>query len=118
MAVIAWQKETTPFDGGALALFKWLAMAAGDTGQPISCGAYPDKTVHVLGTFGGTVTIQGTLDPAAGTYATLNDPQGNALTYTAEKIENVLEHVYLIRPSVGAGAGPVDVWLLCATGGR
>lgn len=118
MAVIRWQKTVTPFDGQSLALFAWLAMTASDTGQPIACGAYPDKTVHVLGTFGGTVTIQGTHDPNAGTWTTLADPQGNALTFTAERMENVLEHSYLIRPSVGAGVSSVDVWLLCATGGR
>ena len=28
------------------------------------------------------------------------------------KIENVLEHVYLLRPSAGAGVSAVDVWLL------
>ena len=31
---------------------------------------------------------------------------------SAAKIENVLEHVYLLRPSAGAGVSAVDVWLL------
>ena len=115
MAVVTWQSDVTPFDGGGLKLVKWLALAANDTGQPFVCAAYPDKTVQLVGTFGGNVLIEGTmnLDLANAVYATLNDPQGNALSaISAAKIENVLEHVYAIRPSAGAGVGAVDVWLL------
>ena len=119
MAVIPWTVVKTPFDGGSLLLVKWLALAAADTGRPFACGAYPDKTVQLSGTFGGNCLIEGTLDHDAGAYATLNDPQGNALSgIAAAKIENVLEHCYLIRPSAGAGVVAVDVWMLLATGGR
>lgn len=115
MAVVPWTVVVTPFDGGGVKLVKWLALAANDTGKPFACAAYPDKTVQLLGTFGGNLLIEGSMDsdPTTAVYATLNDPQGNALSaISAAKIENVLEHVYLLRPSAGAGVSSVDVWLL------
>ena len=115
MAVIPWRVLITPFDGGGVKLLVWEGLAAGDTGQPFACAAYPDKTVQLVGTFGGNVLIEGSMDndPAAAVYATLNDPQGNALSgISAAKIENVLEHCYLLRPSAGAGVSDVDVWML------
>lgn len=119
MAVIPFRKLVTPHDGGTLALFVWEGLAANDTGQPVNCGAYPDKTVQLIGTFGGSVLIEGALDPDGAVYSTLNDSQGIALSgITAAKIENILEHPYLIRPSAGVGVSNVDVWLLLATGGR
>ena len=115
MAVVPWTVVVTPFDGGGVKLVKWEGLAASDTGQPFACAAYPDKTVQFVGTFGGNMLIEGSMNPTIveAVYATLNDPQGNALSaISAAKIENVLEHVYLIRPSAGAGVSDVDVWLL------
>lgn len=115
MAVIPWSVVVTPHDGGGVKLVRWLALAATDTGRPFNVAAYPDKTVQLVGTFGGNVLIEGSMNPveADAVYATLNDPQGNALSaISAAKIENVLEHVYLLRPSAGAGVSAVDVWLL------
>ena len=115
MAVVSWQRVVTPHDGGGVKLVKWVGLTASDTGQPFNVAAYPDKTVQFLGTFGGNVLIEGSMDtdPSTAVYATLNDPQGNALSViSAAKVENVLEHVYLLRPSAGAGVSSVDVWLL------
>ena len=115
MAVVPWTKEVTPFDGLGLALVHWDGLAADDTGLPFVCAGYSDKTVQLVGTFGGNLLIEGSMNLtiADAVYATLNDPQGNALSViSAAKIENVLEHVYLIRPSAGAGVSDVDVWLL------
>ena len=115
MAIVKWQQVVTPHDGGGVRLLKWIGLTASDTGQPAQVLAYPDKTVQLLGTFGGNVLIEGSMDlsEASAVYATLNDPQGNALSgISAAKIENVLEHVTLLRPSAGAGVSAVDVWLL------
>ena len=114
MPTVNWARVITPFDGGGLLLVKWEGLSATDNlGKPFVCGAYPDKTVQLLGTFGGNLLIEGTMDPDFATFATLNDPQGNALSgISAAKIENVLEHVYAIRPNAGAGVTDVDVWLL------
>lgn len=94
---------------------KWLAMANGDTGAPIANCDYQDRTVQVTGTFGaaGSVTIQGSNDDGV-TWATLTDPLGNALTFTAAGMKQITELPYAIRPAVTAGDGTtsVNVYLL------
>lgn len=46
--------------------------------------------MHVFGTFGSaTVTIEGSLNGVD--WATLTDPQGNALTFTSARIEAISE---------------------------
>lgn len=87
----------------------WETLASGDTVNPESVSRLPDKTIQVFGTFdSATITIQGSND-AGTTYVTLNDPQGNALTFTANKIETILENPELIRPTASGGSGSTDV---------
>src|SRR3990170_81484 len=93
MAVVPY--TTVLRDGGGSKVVKWEGLAAPDTGQPYACVAYSDKSIQFLGTFGGNVLIEGTMDPDKTTavYATLNDPQGNALSgISSARIENDLEH--------------------------
>jgi hypothetical protein len=47
-------------------------------------------------------------------YCQLNDPQGNPLSFSLEKIEQVLENATNIRPRVSAGdeTTSLDVYLL------
>ena len=69
---------------------------------------YPDKTVHVTGTFGtATVTIQGSNDGT--NFTNLVDPQGNALSFTATGIEQILENPEYIRVNRTSGDGTTDV---------
>ena len=93
---------------------KWLAIANGDQGAAVTFGAWQDRTVQVTGTFGtgGSVTIQGSNDTGT-TWATLTDPLGNALTFTAAGMKQITELPYQIRPSVTAGDGTtaINVWL-------
>lgn len=79
-------------------------------GAPQSAHRFADKSIQVTGTFGagGTLLIQGSNDGGA-TWATLADPNGNALSITAAKIETILENVQLIRPFVSAGDGTTDL---------
>jgi len=85
-----------------------------DVGTEVSMRGYRDRSVQVLGSFTGglEITIQGSNDGGA-TWATLTDPQGNALVFTAAKIEAITEMVDLIRPraTAGAGGGDADVWM-------
>ena len=76
-------------------------LADGETGAVMKAPTLPDKTVRVFGTFGagGTVVIE------RNTGDTLNDPQGNPLTFTAEKTEAILENPETLRPRVSAGTG-------------
>lgn len=81
------------------------ALANSETGDSIEFVGAPDRSVQVSGTFGagGTVVIEGSLDGT--NYYTLTDPQGNALSVTAAKIEAITELVTRIRPRVTAGDG-------------
>lgn len=116
MAVVPWTAVSTPLDGGAVKLVKWTGLGASDTGQPFVVANYNDKTVSLVGTLGSGITIQGSNDPEASYYHTLNDPQGNALSaITTAKTEAILEHTYLLRPSCAAGVSDATVWLLLAS---
>lgn len=87
----------------------WTGLANGDTGEPVCMPFGPDKTAHIRGTFGvgGSMTIKGTNEDvaASGTDPAIADPQGNAITKTAEAVEAFLENPYLIYPHVTAGDG-------------
>lgn len=94
--------------------WEWLNIAAGDTiGWLTVPGKKADCTVHCYGTFGGTVTIQGTMESpgTANNPVTLNDSrgEGNALTFTADDMRVVLEHPLQMRPSPGAGVTATTV---------
>lgn len=93
---------------------KWLDVANGNQGQAVALSMFQDRTVQVLGTFGagGSISIQGSNDDGT-TWATLTDPLGNALTFTAAGMKQITELPHLLRPSVTAGDGTtaIDVWL-------
>lgn len=91
----------------------WLTMANGDTGTPLlpeHSADYQDRTVQVTGTFGtgGSVTIQGSNDGGT-TWATLTDPLGNALTFTAAGMKQITEMAEQMRPNVTAGDGTTSL---------
>ena len=74
----------------------------GETGATMRAPSLPDKTVSVFGNFGtgGTVLIERT------TGETLNDPQGNPLSFaTPARTEEILEAPTDLRPRVSAGTG-------------
>lgn len=92
----------------------WGPISTGDTCTPLEGYAdYPERTVHVFGTFNAaTVTLQGSLNGTD--YATLNDPQGNALTFVTAttRIEAVAEVTPYIKPIIsGGGSDAVTVVL-------
>lgn len=81
-----------------------------DVGSPIPFIQWADRSVQVTGTFGtnGSLRIEGSNDSGV-TYATLTDPQGNALDVTAAKIEAITEIVELVRPRLTAGDGSTSL---------
>lgn len=85
----------------------WSPLNTGDTCTPLEGYAdYPERTVHVFGTFNAaTVTLQGSIDGV--NYATLNDPQGNALTFVTAttRIEAISEVTPYIKPIISGGGG-------------
>ena len=92
-------------------------LANGDVGAPVEAPDHAFKEIQVKGTFGagGSVSLEGSLDAGTAdgaladgsdrTWATLNDPQGNALTFTSARLERVQESTATIRPNVTAGDG-------------
>lgn len=86
-----------------LTIIHW-SLVNGETGDAVDFASFADRTVQVVGTFGGaTVVIEGSLDGE--NYATLADPQGNALSFTAAGLESVMEVTKYIRPGVSGGNG-------------
>jgi hypothetical protein len=82
----------------------WASMGSGDDGAWMSgLAKYPNKTVEVSGAAVTAVDIQG--KDAGGTARVLNDSrgEGNALTFSAADIREVLENTDSIRPLVTTG---------------
>ena len=94
-------------------LVAWTLTTADPNGDAFVAPDFPDKCVVVRGTFGGaTLTLQGANvegTPATAAWQTLNDPQGNALTFTAARIEQLLENPYQLRPVLTGGGGTTSV---------
>lgn len=90
---------------GSTKLYTYTGLSEEDVTPPvIESPEWGDRSIQVAGTFnGGTVSFQGSNDGI--TWATLNDPQGNALTFTASRIEQLLEIALYMRAVVTAGTG-------------
>ena len=102
---------------GNAKLVAWTGLLNGDDGAPADWVDYSDRCFQVTGTFGagGSVTIQGSNDGT--NWAALADPQGNALTFTSQRIEQALELPRYVRPNVTAGDGTTSLTVtLCMKG--
>lgn len=98
------------------ALVTWVLTNANNVGVAVTYEDYADRTVQMLGTFGGaTVVLEGSLDGGT-TWATLTDPQGNAISTSAALLEAVSEAVPLIRPSLSGGAASTVTIILFVRG--
>lgn len=108
MATINGVVTTIEGDGSAL-LCLWETLTnANTTGTPLAMMPWADRCVQVVGTFdSATVVIQGSNDGT--NWATLADPQGNALSFTATGLEAILELPRYIRPSTSGGGGSQDI---------
>jgi len=91
-------------------LVSWpLLTTTNTTGSAFQNPGDSIRSVQITGTFGagGTCVIEGSNDGT--NYATLADPQGNALSFTAAGIEAILENTKYIRPRVTAGDGTTSL---------
>lgn len=93
-------------------IVSWAAMGNADTGTEVQMSGASDRSVQIEGTFGGaTVVIQGSNDGT--NWQSLTDPQGNAISTTAAKLEQISELTRYVRPSTSGGVGTsVNVTLL------
>lgn len=101
------QHATTNLVGNVIRVtWTGLTKTTDDDGSALVAPDHAFKDAQVLGTFGagGTVVLEGSLDGGT-TWATLNDVQGNALSFAAARIERVQETGATIRPRVTAGDG-------------
>ena len=99
MAVVS--STTTP---GEAFTYTWTPLTTTDTtGAPVTAIGAGDRTVQFTGTFGSTTaTLEGSLDGT--NYATLTDPFGNAISFTATGLKAVVENCSYIRPKVTGGS--------------
>lgn len=90
-------------------IVKWEGLtAANAAGSAVEMPAWSDRSVQAVGTFdSATIVLQGSNDGA--TWATLTDPQGNAISKTSAGLEAVSELTRYIRPSTSGGGGSQDL---------
>jgi hypothetical protein len=104
--------DPTITEGDAYSISVEWTLGPDDDGTPVRFGGAADRTVQMIGVFGGAIiSIQGTLEEVPTTWAVLTDVQGDAITKTAASIGTITELVKFIRPVVTGGAG-TDVKVL------
>ncbi len=94
---------------GESSLVSWTGLLNGDDGEPVQLGAYSDRSVQFVGTFGagGTIVFEGSNDGT--NYVTLTDPQGSAISKGAASLEGIVEPTRYVRPRVTAGDGTTNL---------
>jgi hypothetical protein len=86
----------------------FTAVGDADSGAPIQLSEYADRSVQATGTWdSATLVWQGSNDGT--TWFTLNDPDGNAISKTANFLESVMELTKYARPTTSGGQGSTDI---------
>jgi hypothetical protein len=82
--------------------------AANAVGDSLEMTAWSDRSVQFVGTFdSATAVLQGSNDGT--NWATLTDPQGNAISKTSAGLEAISELTRYIRPSTSGGGASQDI---------
>ncbi len=90
-------------------------LAASENGDYFKNPKLSDKTVQMFGTFGGTVTMQGSNDPrvesdaANAAWFSITDNTASAIALTAPGGRLMAEDPLYIRPSAGVGVTAVTI---------
>ncbi len=117
---VATDGQSDEGDLAGVRVMSWVGLQAGDYGEAAAVTSFSDRSVQVVGSFGtgGKVIVQGSNNGTD--WATLNDPQGNALDLLTAKIEAVSELTRWIRPYVPTGdvTTLLSVVLLAKRSGR
>lgn len=90
-------------------VFSWLAVAQGDTGEPIQVLEFGEMTHASIGTF-TTVTWQGSMDGGT-TWANIGAGITDTTTGVAARLA---EHPYLVRPVFTTIGGATTAYLACS----
>jgi hypothetical protein len=87
-------------------------VGAGDVGAGLQMGGWADRTIQLSGTWAaGTVILEGSndsTDGADGVWLPLTDPQGVAISKTADGIEAISELPRWVRPRVTVAVTSVN----------
>lgn len=98
----------------------WSGLDSDDSGKAIDFSGYPDKTVHIIGTFSSdTITLYGSNDPAvitdrdAGTlfdnatadWVISQDSLGNNIAKTSNGGDVILDDYQYYSPNANGGSG-------------
>lgn len=107
---------TIRFVGNDSIVCTWVLTNTDADGAPIgpNHAEYADRSVQVLGTFGGAnVVLQGSNDGGA-TWFALDDPQGTDMSFGAAGGKAVSEATERMRPLLtGGSASSITVTLYC-----
>jgi len=108
------------FVGNDTVKFSWALTNANGDGAPVgpNHADYADRNVQLVGTLGGaTIVLQGSNDGGT-TWYSLDDPQGNDLSFTAAGGKAISEVPELTRPLLTGGAGSSVTVLVMARRSR
>ena len=89
----------------------WEALVQGSLdGAAVELPGFAERSVQVTGNFSGpaTLTMQGSNDGGT-TWATLLDPFGNPIAFTAAGLKQIMELTKEIRPLVSGEDGSTDL---------
>ena len=105
---------TFPFETSLdVAVSTWDGLRADDDGEPVRLAVYADRSVQVVGTFGGaSVTIGGSNDGVH--YTALRDVNGDPLTLTQAALRTIVDLPIFIKPRVFGGDGTTNIKVILA----
>ncbi len=92
-------------------VYLWETIVQGSLdGAAIELPGYSDRSVQVTGNFSGpaTLTMQGSNDGGT-TWATLLDPFGAAVQFTAAGLKQIMELTKEVRPLASGEDGSTDL---------
>jgi hypothetical protein len=118
MATITPTGPTRLQDGGVFDVYitTW-ALGNADTGVAVAMASAADRSVQISGTFGAaTIVVEGSNDGV--TWFTLTDPQGNGISATTARFEQIEEVSRFIRCSSSGGTGTAITVTLLTRGQR
>jgi len=99
---------TIPLTANANGSFRWETVTGDDVGEALLLPRGGTiTTVHVIGTFGAALTLQGSVDGE--NWFTLVDMNGNDVSFIAAGAAEISTAARAIRPSAASSVSDVDV---------
>lgn len=100
---------TFPFETSLdVAVTTWAGLLADDDGQGVRLAVYSDRSIQVVGEFGGaSVTIGGSNDGI--NYHALTATSGDTLVFTEAGLKQIVELPVFLKPRVFGGDGTTSL---------